>query len=365
MQLGLDAHAAGPSLRRLEVRDLNIVNPVTTLPMLSEINLHADRGFKIALVGSRGSGKNTLLAAVQRRVDPCQTLSGKVYVDGRNIQTVPDRDFHRLVFRLTGKFKLFAGSLRENLDPLREFSDLQVVRALEYVGYWKQVEEEKKASAIPRPRDADRKRANSSPSVSLAIERIKKRFGITSAGAEPVPSFSAKYKVLGRGDKALSKDRLKNAKKNNPLRKLNSSQALADDAAPEEQNSADLSRTQYFQPSFNKDQPSKAFFDTEEEIEKSRLTQVEASFVSGAREPVGEEVAQPSKGLCRQASYLKNDRHLELHEDLDLRIEGCSFEERADDLDLESDEDLGVFTLNRHLNQDRGKRRLSNLKLTQ
>lgn len=366
--LGGEAQAgtglAGPA-RRLEVRDLNIVNPVTTLPMLSEIHLHADRGFKIALVGSRGSGKNTLLAAVQRLVDPCQVLSGKLYVDGRNSQTVADQDFHRFVFRLTGKFKLFAGSLRQNLDPLLEFSDLQIIRALEYVGYWKLVEDEKKANAIPRTRGPDRKRASSNPSVSLAIERIKKRFHITSADAEPVPSFSTKHKLLAKTDKPASKDTLKNLRKNNPLRKLNSTQAANEEPGPDEQNSAEVSRTQYFQPSFNKDQTSKTFLDVEEEIEKSRLTQVEASFSFAAKEPVGDEVAQPSKRLNRQASIFKNHRNLELHEDLDLRIEGCSYEERADDLDLGSDEELGVLALNKHLNQDRGKRHLSGIKLTQ
>lgn len=53
--------------------------------VLTGLNLEIKAGEKVALVGSSGCGKSTVLQLIQRMYDP---LSGKVEVDGRCITSL-------------------------------------------------------------------------------------------------------------------------------------------------------------------------------------------------------------------------------------------------------------------------------------
>ncbi|MBM9614178.1 ABC transporter ATP-binding protein [Desulfobulbus rhabdoformis] len=55
-------------------------------PILSEINLHITPGETLALVGSTGAGKSTLISLLSRFYDP---VSGQILVDGVDVRQVP------------------------------------------------------------------------------------------------------------------------------------------------------------------------------------------------------------------------------------------------------------------------------------
>ena len=96
-------------------------------PVLSRINLHIAAGEKVAIVGSTGAGKSTLVSLVPRFFDP---TSGIVLIGGediRNYQLQSLRDHVSLVLQDS---LLFSGTIRENIAFGRpEASDAEIVAA--------------------------------------------------------------------------------------------------------------------------------------------------------------------------------------------------------------------------------------------
>jgi len=81
-------------------------------PVLKNISFKAPAGSTTALVGSSGSGKSTLIGLVMAFNRP---LSGKVLVDGRDLEAVRLRDYrHELGVVLQDNF-LFDGSIAANI----------------------------------------------------------------------------------------------------------------------------------------------------------------------------------------------------------------------------------------------------------
>jgi ABC-type multidrug transport system fused ATPase/permease subunit len=81
-------------------------------PVLCDINLFIAPGEKIAIVGSTGAGKSTLVSLLPRFFDP---TSGEIYIDGediRNSQLQSLRDHVGLVLQDS---LLFSGTIRENV----------------------------------------------------------------------------------------------------------------------------------------------------------------------------------------------------------------------------------------------------------
>jgi ATP-binding cassette subfamily B protein len=82
------------------------------LPALRRVSFHAPPGTRIALVGSTGAGKSTLVNLLVRFYE---FTSGQIYVDGK-----PIRDYELCALReaigvVTQESFLFNGSIRENL----------------------------------------------------------------------------------------------------------------------------------------------------------------------------------------------------------------------------------------------------------
>ena len=86
------------------------------VPVLKHVSFHAPAGSTTALVGSSGSGKSTLISLVMAFNRPQQ---GRVLVDGRDLTTVPLRDYRgNLGVVLQDNF-LFDGTIAENIAYAR------------------------------------------------------------------------------------------------------------------------------------------------------------------------------------------------------------------------------------------------------
>ena len=89
-------------------------------PALIDISFELQGGSNTAIVGRTGSGKSTLAAALLATVPADQ---GRILVDGVDLATVDRQALRSRITFLAQEPVLFDGSLRHNLDPIKEHSD--------------------------------------------------------------------------------------------------------------------------------------------------------------------------------------------------------------------------------------------------
>jgi len=105
---------------------------VTDVDVLKEVNLHIKPGENVALVGSTGAGKSTLVTLIHRFAD---VTTGRITVDGYDIRNVTR---HSLVSQMSMVLQepyLFSGTVADNIRYNDEtISDEEVVTAATTVG---------------------------------------------------------------------------------------------------------------------------------------------------------------------------------------------------------------------------------------
>ncbi|KAL6715406.1 hypothetical protein ACLMJK_006367 [Lecanora helva] len=89
-------------------------------PSLSDISLRIPPGATTALLGRTGSGKSTLALSLLATVRP---EPGRIIIDGIDISKVNTQALRERITFLAQDPVLFPGSLRDNLDPLHEYTD--------------------------------------------------------------------------------------------------------------------------------------------------------------------------------------------------------------------------------------------------
>lgn len=97
-------------------------------PVLKNINLRIESGERIGVVGRTGAGKSSLALALFRIIEP---ISGTIAVDGLITNNMYLYDVRHNLAIIPQDSQLFAGSVRQNLDPLGFYKDHELWRALE------------------------------------------------------------------------------------------------------------------------------------------------------------------------------------------------------------------------------------------
>jgi ATP-binding cassette subfamily B protein len=80
--------------------------------LLEDINLNIQSGQQVAIVGTSGGGKSTLVSLLLRLYDP---TSGRVMIDGRDIREYTLASFRSQISVVLQDSLLFAASIRENI----------------------------------------------------------------------------------------------------------------------------------------------------------------------------------------------------------------------------------------------------------
>jgi ATP-binding cassette subfamily B protein len=120
-----DAQALPPVTGKVEYRNV-VFQYKAGEPVLQGINLLAKPGEKIALVGSSGAGKTTLVNLLPRFYDP---QSGQILIDGEDISTVTLKSLRRQIGIVPQETILFSGTIAENIAFGRKDFDLAAVEA--------------------------------------------------------------------------------------------------------------------------------------------------------------------------------------------------------------------------------------------
>jgi ABC-type multidrug transport system fused ATPase/permease subunit len=101
----------GESVNALELRDVSFgYRPAE--PVVQDINLAVPRGSTLAIVGTTGSGKSTLVRLLSRNYDP---QSGAICVDGRDVRDWPLEQLRQRLTVITQDVFLFSGTVADNV----------------------------------------------------------------------------------------------------------------------------------------------------------------------------------------------------------------------------------------------------------
>ncbi|NEY91165.1 ATP-binding cassette domain-containing protein [Tabrizicola oligotrophica] len=115
-----------------ELRNLEFRYDETSAPILDIQGLAIPQGQHVAVLGANGSGKSTLLRVLAGLYEPTR---GRILLDGVDIDQLHPRDLRRGVGYLGQDVRLFAGTLRDNLNLTQlERDDDRLFSALDFAG---------------------------------------------------------------------------------------------------------------------------------------------------------------------------------------------------------------------------------------
>lgn len=96
--------------------------------VLRNINLDIKPQEKVGIVGRTGAGKSSITLALFRIIE---AFDGHMCIDGVNTSEIGLYDLRHRLSIIPQDSQVFQGTIRSNLDPVDEFSDDQIWRALE------------------------------------------------------------------------------------------------------------------------------------------------------------------------------------------------------------------------------------------
>ena len=113
----------------LELRGVEFKYPGADFPVLCDISFRADAGETVAIIGSTGSGKTTMLNLIPRLFD---ATGGDVLVDGVNVRDIEPELLWSRIGLVPQKPYLFTGSVASNLRHANpDATDADLWHALE------------------------------------------------------------------------------------------------------------------------------------------------------------------------------------------------------------------------------------------
>ena len=101
------------SVGEVEFKNVSFKYPDTDEYMLKDISFKAEKGETIAIIGSTGSGKSTLINLIPRFYD---ATDGEILIDGVNIKKLDLSYLHDKIGYVSQKAVIFSGTINENVN---------------------------------------------------------------------------------------------------------------------------------------------------------------------------------------------------------------------------------------------------------
>lgn len=116
-----------PTCGRIEFQNLEMRYRPELEPALHSLSVTIEAGQRVGIVGRTGAGKSSLLLALFRMVEPS---GGRILIDGVDTQNIALETLRSRIAIIPQDPVLFAGTVRRNLDPFSEFSEVELWNAL-------------------------------------------------------------------------------------------------------------------------------------------------------------------------------------------------------------------------------------------
>lgn len=120
----------------LEYQNVSLIYSGMSKPAISNISFKVFPGQKIGIVGRTGAGKSSILYSLFRLKEI--ESSGQIKIFGQDAKQFRLDKLRKQISYIPQDPFLFEGSIRENIDPLHEFSDAQVEQAFNQCGLQKE-----------------------------------------------------------------------------------------------------------------------------------------------------------------------------------------------------------------------------------
>ncbi|XP_072936017.1 ATP-binding cassette subfamily C member 4-like [Epargyreus clarus] len=126
---GPPAPAGWPQRAKLIFKDLYLRYDPEEEPVLKNLNIVIESGWKVGVVGRTGAGKSSLISALFRLAP----IDGHVYIDEVETSEIALKELRSKIAIIPQEPVLFSASLRYNMDPFDKYTDADIWKALEQV----------------------------------------------------------------------------------------------------------------------------------------------------------------------------------------------------------------------------------------
>ncbi|CAK1599802.1 unnamed protein product [Parnassius mnemosyne] len=114
---------------RVEFRNCFMKYTPEDLPVLKNLNLVIESGWKVGIVGRTGAGKSSLISSLFRLA----IVEGEILIDGVDTSQLSLQELRSKISIIPQEPVLFSATVRYNLDPFNNYDDEQLWKALEAV----------------------------------------------------------------------------------------------------------------------------------------------------------------------------------------------------------------------------------------
>lgn len=124
---GVNAVELTDGSKRIEFKNVSF-SYVPDKPLIENLNVTADRGNTVAIVGRTGSGKSTLINLLMRFYD---VNGGDIYMDGIDVKDIKRSSLRSSFGMVLQDSFVFSGTVRDNVAFGRKASDEEIWQAIE------------------------------------------------------------------------------------------------------------------------------------------------------------------------------------------------------------------------------------------